>query len=91
MPRNLKADRPSCPEAYAYIEEAQARLDGSKPVRSFHGDGHDEGRKQVWEKLPSRIRNALIEARDRALPHERHPSRKRLAFNIAWLHERYAP
>lgn len=92
MPRNQRENRPSCPEAYAYIEEAQARLDGSKPIRrvSQHCIGdYDEGRSQVWYKIPKDIINQCCKARYRA--GKGRPLRVALAFNIAWFKEHYAP
>lgn len=94
MPRNQSATRPRCPEVYAYIEEAQARLDGSKPIRQLarimSSEPIDEGRLQVWEKVPGAIRDRLNRTRDAVLPLN-YTKREALAFNIRWLKERYAP
>lgn len=94
MPRNVKANRPSCPAAYVYIEECEARLAGSKPIRTIDQriDEHiDEGRRQVWRKVPGTLRNAMWHDRRKALGPYPAGTRKALEFNIAWIKERYAP
>lgn len=87
MPRNTKANRPRCPDAYVYIQECEARLAGSKPVRKYD---YDEGRQQVWQEIPERIRHEINDARRNVL--SRHaPSRECIAFNVKYIKDNYAP